>query len=559
MAMKRNILGDPRWHEFMFKYRDNIEKFGLEVCGNTLSDQQQLVADCVARTGSRTSVSSGTGTGKSALVAMIALNFITTHPKARCQITATKIMQVQIGVFKYIKTYWEVATRAYPWLDDYFCLTDTSFYAKGRANKGVWEIVMKGFKVGSEEALAGEHAKHQLYIVDEASGLNDKAFAAITGTLTEKNNRLVLLSQPTRTHGFFYQTHHSLRASDPLNPEKGRYAAITLNSEESPFVDDDYIISKFIEYGGRDSPEYMVRVRGLFPDTLDGNLISRKQFNRGLEAIVELPEGWGWVASADVSAGEFRDKSELVIAKVFDDGERRLVKCVSKHTAPRDMGAVDFARFIHERVAELPNVKVGIDGGGVGREAVREAEKLGLDVQKILWGKPPFSDEHKDRFKLERDLASVSVRDGLRFNTLELPPFANKQELEDMAFQFTHLPFSFNEKMQYSMMPKEKMKSEGIDSPDAFDAIAQIYLMEYYPSGEGEDIEDLEDEMDDAFEQAGLAGMAAKLGLVSEWGYSEKNQKDTFVVSHGKLNVFISHPSIRMSWSEGSTNVLSRL
>ncbi|ELW27042.1 large terminase domain protein, partial [Escherichia coli 3.4880] len=31
--------------------------------------------------------------------------------------------------------------------------------------------------------MAGEHADHLLYIIDEASGVSDKAFSVITGAL----------------------------------------------------------------------------------------------------------------------------------------------------------------------------------------------------------------------------------------------------------------------------------------------------------------------------------------------------------------------------------------
>ncbi|HGV5226829.1 TPA: terminase, partial [Escherichia coli] len=76
--------------------------------------------------------------------------------------------------------------------------------------KGVWTILIKSCRPGNEEALAGEHADHLLYIIDEASGVSDKAFSVITGALTGKDNRILLLSQPTRPSGYFYDSHHRL-------------------------------------------------------------------------------------------------------------------------------------------------------------------------------------------------------------------------------------------------------------------------------------------------------------------------------------------------------------
>lgn len=164
------------------------------------------------------------------------------------------------GIFKYIKINWATATSRFPWLADYFVLTETAFYEV--TGKGVWTVVPKGFRLGSEETLAGEHADHLLYIIDEASGVSDRAFGIITGALTGQDNRILLLSQPTRPSGYFYDTHHKL-AKRPGNPD-GVYTAITLNSEESPLVTSEFIKMKLAEYGGRDNPMYMIKVRGLF-------------------------------------------------------------------------------------------------------------------------------------------------------------------------------------------------------------------------------------------------------------------------------------------------------
>lgn len=54
------------------------------------------------------------------------------------------------GIFKYIKINWATATSRFPWLADYFVLTETAFYEV--TGKGVWTVVPKGFRLGSEEA-----------------------------------------------------------------------------------------------------------------------------------------------------------------------------------------------------------------------------------------------------------------------------------------------------------------------------------------------------------------------------------------------------------------------
>ena len=241
--MARSCVTDPRWRELVALYRYDWIAAADVLFGKTPTWQQDLIIESVQEQGSKTSVSSGHGTGKSDMTSIMIMLFIIMYPGARAIIVANKIQQVMTGIFKYIKINWATATSRFPWLADYFVLTETAFYEV--TGKGVWTVVPKGFRLGSEEALAGEHADHLLYIIDEASGVSDRAFGIITGALTGQDNRILLLSQPTRPSGYFYDTHHKL-AKRPGNPD-GVYTAITLNSEESPLVTPAFIKMKLAE------------------------------------------------------------------------------------------------------------------------------------------------------------------------------------------------------------------------------------------------------------------------------------------------------------------------
>ncbi|ELC0545177.1 terminase, partial [Salmonella enterica subsp. enterica serovar Derby] len=234
------VTSDPRWRDMVIKYRYNFTQAVVDIFGMFPSHQQQQIIQSVQETGSRTTVTSGHGTGKSSLTAMLLLIFMILFPDARVIIVANKIGQVKTGVFKYVKQYWANAVKRHGWLQTYFVLSDTMFYERSR--KGIWEVLCKGYRLGNEEALAGEHAAHLLLILDEASGISDKAIGVMTGALTEEDNRMLMLSQPTRPSGYFYDSHHS-QAKTPDNP-KGIWTAIVLNSEESPFVTPQFIKQK---------------------------------------------------------------------------------------------------------------------------------------------------------------------------------------------------------------------------------------------------------------------------------------------------------------------------
>ncbi|NYZ69869.1 hypothetical protein H0A36_28045, partial [Endozoicomonas sp. SM1973] len=49
--------------------------------------------------------------------------------------------------------------------------------------------------------------------------------------------------------------------------------------------------------------------------------------------------------------------------------------------------------------------------------------------------------------------------------------------------QFVKIPYKFNEVGQWRIESKEKMRADGIKSPDIFDTYAMAWLVDYIPAG----------------------------------------------------------------------------
>ncbi len=434
--MARSCVTDPRWRELVALYRYDWIAAADVLFGKTPTWQQDLIIESVQEQGSKTSVSSGHGTGKSDMTSIMIMLFIIMYPGARAIIVANKIQQVMTGIFKYIKINWATATSRFPWLADYFVLTETAFYEV--TGKGVWTVVPKGFRLGSEEALAGEHADHLLYIIDEASGVSDRAFGIITGALTGQDNRILLLSQPTRPSGYFYDTHHKL-AKRPGNPD-GVYTAITLNSEESPLVTPAFIKMKLAEYGGRDNPMYMIKVRGLFPKSQDGFLLGRDEVD------------------TDVTETQ-------LAAKIF-------------------------AECNPER---FPNITIAIDGDGLGKAtADLMYEYYGITVQRIRWGKKMHSREDKSLYFDKRAYANVQAAEAVKSGRMRLDK--GNETIEEAS----KIPVGINSAGQWKVMSKEDMKKKlNLHSPDHWDTYCFAMLADYVPQDEVLSVED-EAQVDEA-------------------------------------------------------------
>lgn len=466
----RSIQTDPRWRELVIKYRYDWGLAAVELFGKIPSHQQDLIIEAVQEQGSRTTVASGHGTGKSDMTSIMILLYLMMYPNARVIIVANKIQQVMTGIFKYLKENWKECVRRQPWLQNYFVLTDTTFYEI--TSKSSWTVIPKGFRRGNEEALAGEHAHHLFYIIDEASGVGDKAFGVITGALTQDDNRILLLSQPTRPSGYFYDTHHKL-AKSADNPD-GEYTAITLNSEESPWVNEKFIRSKLAEYGGRDNPEYQVKVLGQFPGNANGFLLGRDECERAMRRKVLLHKGWGWIACCDVGNG--RDKSVLSIFRVSGEREKRRLVPFSVTEMSGDCHPVKFAHYIFNECTQekYPNITIAVDADGIGDATARELEKLGIDVVRINWGKTMHSSEDKKRFANQRAFASIMARDAVKSGRLRFDAGGKAAE------QAGKIPLELNENGQNAIMKKKVMKAKhNIKSPDHFDTYCFAWLVPY--------------------------------------------------------------------------------
>lgn len=397
------------------------------------------------------------------------------HVKPEMILTANNIDQVRRVVFKYITEAWATVCRRFPWLRPYFTVTSELFYCNEFRKS--WYIAGKTVPKDKPEGLAGAHNENLLYLVDEASAVEDAALSVIRGALSEDNNKLLMFSQPTRNAGHFYDSHHSLRKSNPLDPNEPGYIAIALNSEESPWVSLRAIREYAKSYGGYDSPEYQIKVRGLFSDQLEGFLISRRLVEMARGTTVQHTGQWGYVLVADIGGGVERDSSVVGLFKIsgFDPLGDRVVEPVWVREMSKTMSARNVGRELYQFAQEYRNVVVVIDSVGIGLTAAQEAEELGCNVQRMMWGIPCHAEAQKRRFLNQRALAWVALRDGLLEERVRV-------DGSDQAInQISRIPYKLDERGRYVMKSKDEMRSEGIKSPDWGDVYAMAMLADFIP------------------------------------------------------------------------------
>ena len=515
MAKKKisSITANPLYAGFVKRYAMDLPRFCVEVLRMAPTWQQLLLFDSLQRPGSRTTVASGHGSGKTQALAAIAWWHLTCFPMSNTILSGPKLEILLTGVRKYFADMLPaVQDSPYGWVADHVVIAHKTIYMRGF--KSQWWVTAKTAPSGKPEAIAGEHRKFLLWLIDEASGIDDKIMGVIMGSLTEDWNRIALMSQPTRASGFFYDTHH--RLSELYG---GNWRAITMNSEESPLVNDSFIREKRLAYGGVNDPQYKIKVRGEFPDVMSGQLLSRRQLEDVIDRPCSIPMGkeWGWLISVDVAAGEFRDKSVVCIAKVSGSGlhheadPRRvhIVKfaVISSAIQPHELLAV-----IRDENGKVRDARILVDWGGLGAGVVKNLEALGLtNVVKVIWGNPCFKKAYKEAYFNLRSQAMVCAAKAAIHGHLTIEPGAFPDMASRNEFLDQHrVPYHFDDMARYRIESKGSKEWEGIPSPDILDAVSFLFL-------EGAHFIPHDGDADDgsAREQA-MAGMSAALDAALE-------------------------------------------
>lgn len=501
---KLTLLEDPRYPAFLERYHADPLRFSVEVTAFSPSEDQERLLHAISPSAAKVSVVSGTGTGKTAGFARIALWHLLAHPVAfyegkveigsNTYIGAPKLGQVADGVWKEMTdARVAMAGGPYAWLLDYFTINKTRVHVNGY--EAQWFISPVAFQKGESVGVAGKHRYFQMIIIDEAAGVGDDHFDVVDGTQTQGGNRTLMASQGVRTAGRFYDSHHS------LNIEKGgSWHALRFSSEHSPFVETDWLNKRALESGGRNSEEYKIRCRGMFSSGGSNVLMSREDIEMAFNAgkIIDDDEPFGLVVLSDVALGEYRDDSVIWLAKIIGDADfgpdARRVEFFKIPLASNDKNEIDLAGDLVNHVGKLSNATLYVDAGGVGNTVCKLIERSGGVVERVNWGAPCFRKEYKERFYNQRACAMVRFRDAVRDGRVSITAEIDKRLREKIIDQGSRLPYHYSESgtLRYVMQAKKDMLAKSIKSPDLIDAMSFAFLEQcvYVPAEKSSKVRD---------------------------------------------------------------------
>ena len=172
---------------------DYPEIFVELVLGAKLTDYQQAIIRSV-RENRITAVKSCHGTGKTFLAAIVALWFVVSNEKSKCLTTAPTLRQVTGLIWREIRGL--VAESDYS-LNANIAKTSLEFSENH---------YLTGATASTPEGISGLHAPGgTLIVVDEATGIAEEIYAALSGSTSGFRGRLLMISNPTKRLGPFWE------------------------------------------------------------------------------------------------------------------------------------------------------------------------------------------------------------------------------------------------------------------------------------------------------------------------------------------------------------------
>jgi len=273
------------------RYQSNPVAFAQEILGIEPWAKQCDILNAT-RDHNRVAVKSGHKVSKSNSAAILALQWFCSYPDARVVMSSVTDRQVNQILWREVRKMHARSRLGIP-NGDLALLRNPNLkvYPVGGIIKGLARTGLKaedfreivGFTAKEAEAMAGTSGANLLYILDEASGIQDDIFEAIEGNRAA-GAKIVLFSNPTRNEGEFFEAFNS-KAKTESNPTG--YYCITISSEDTPNCQEnrivipglagrDWVEEKKVEWGV-DSALFAVRVKGEFATKEEGKILPLHQ------------------------------------------------------------------------------------------------------------------------------------------------------------------------------------------------------------------------------------------------------------------------------------------
>ena len=437
------------------RWREDPRLFARE-CLQLQPDAWQDEVLAAAPHHQRMALKASKGPGKSFVLAILAWWFFLTRPHPKVVATSITGDNLRDGLWAELA---KLRERS-PLLKATTEWTATRIAAKDHPE--TWWMSARAWAKGADssqqaDALAGVHADHVLFVIDEAGGVPDAVAAAAEAGLanaSEADGRTALLliaGNPTHLEGPLYRACTTERplwwvkeiSGDPDDP--GR----------APRVDVEWARAQIAKYG-RDNPYVLVNVFGRFPPSSANSLFG--------------PEDVAAAMRRSIARAEYEKEPKVLGVDVARHGDDRTVIVMRQGRvvfAPRILRTNDLMQVVGH-VAQVADVHkpdaIFIDAATFGAGVIDRLAQLKYAVIGVDFGAAPVTAAKYFNRRAEMYfLLSQWVRTGALPSLPELVP------------ELTNQRYGFSGDNRLQLEKKADIKKRTGVSPDISDAIALTF------------------------------------------------------------------------------------
>lgn len=314
----------------------------------------------------RLAFKSGKGVGKTTFLSWVVLWGLGVHVEVKLPCTATSGHQLNDVLWPECKKWIDRVQPQYKSLLRYVWKSE---YIQIEGYEQARFAVARTSRKEQPEALQGFHAKKLIFIVDEASGVDDAVFEKAEGGMSTHGAQVILTGNPTRTTGYFY---------DAFNKDSRRWKCRTVSCTDVSIVSKDYC-EYMAKKWGVESNEYRIGVLGEFPlgshDTIIPMHLIQQAVNRPLPKSFH-PEVWG----VDVSRfGNDRTAIAFKRGRIMPKPVQWWQGLDLMQTAGR-IAEMYFTTPVEQRPVEVCVDTIGVGAGVYDRLRELELPVLGVNV-----------------------------------------------------------------------------------------------------------------------------------------------------------------------------------
>lgn len=455
------------YEEAILYYADHPAEFVEDIIGVKPDKEQTKILKSVA-TNQMTSVRSGHGVGKSAVEAWVIIWFMLTRPFPKIPCTAPTQHQLFDILWAEVSKW----IRHSPVLSDMLVWTKEKLYMREYPEE--WFAVAR--TASKPDALQGFHADDVLFIIDEASGVDDKIFEPVLGALSTPGARLLMCGNPTQLNGFFYDSHHKNRSA---------YKTFHIDGRNSARVSQDFV-QTIINMYGENSDVFRVRVAGEFPLAEDDVFIPLPLIEKSVQTEF-IPKKKPQQIHIGCDVARYGDDKTVISYRIDEK-----VEIHKKRNGQDTMKTADDILKLGIELSEQYNldpktddpIPVKVDDGGVGGGVVDRLRQIKRNNPELYWWLEvypvKFGAAIQHKYYDDSTTYMMSVLKNLLQphdeNGNNKPVELILPNDENLVGQLSSRKYNMTDRGKLKVESKKIMKQRGLPSPDEADSVLLVCL-----------------------------------------------------------------------------------